>query len=395
VFKKELFRKFKRMTEKRSYGWLKKILALFCCAVFFAGGCADSSNPASSQDQQQRATLIRKAGQPGVLVVGGEVVTCDEIIATTMEYNQMIVSLAELLAPVAQTGSLEQFKQWARPRVEEVVTSRISYILLYQQAKRQAGENIDENLEKAAEKEWRRFVLRFGGDEAKAEEALRQQKIDRKGFKDYWKKEILRQSYIALKLGGNRPITQRELAQCYDEMKDKSFVIPASLTFRLIDIEPTKLQTADSEHNFLENARKLAKELVDRIRAGEDFAELAKQYSHGHTRESGGLWKPVNPDSLAKPYDALVAAAEKIEPGQIAGPIEVEGHIFIMKLQEYRPKSYEPFEKVQEQLEQKVLADRYKEAVDKLNAELMEQIVLSEKDTFVDFCLEQIYRMHR
>jgi len=383
------------MTEQRSYGWLKEVLAWSFSALLFVGSCADSSNPASSQDQLQRSTLIRKAGQPGVLVVGSEIVTCDQIIATPMEYNQMIVSLAELLAPVAQAGSLEQFKQWARPRVEEVVTSRISYILLYQQAKRQAGENVDEALEKAAEKEWRRFVLRFGGDEAKAEEALRQQKIDRKGFKEYWKKELLRQSYIALKLGGNRPITQRELAQCYDEMKDKSFVIAANLTFRLIDIEPAKLQTADPQQDLRQCARKLAKELLDRIRAGEDFAELAKQYSHGHRQEFGGLWKPVHPDSLAKPYDALVPAAEKIEPGQIAGPIEVEGHIFIMKLEENRPKSYEPFEKVQQQLEQKVIADRQKEAIEKLNAELREQIVLSEKDEFVDFCLEKIYRMDK
>jgi len=83
-----------------------------------------------------------------------------------------------------------------------------------------------------------------------------------------------------------------------------------------------------------------------------------------------------------------------MEQGQVAGPIEVEGHIFIMKLEEKRPKSYEPFEKVQEQLEQKVIADRQKEAIDKLNAELREQIVLSEKDEFVDFCLERIYQVN-
>jgi len=383
------------MTQRRRYSWLVKVLAWSFAALFFIGSCGNSDDPGSGQDQLQRSTLIRKAGQPGVLVVGSEVVTCDEIIATPMEYNQMIVSLAELLAPVAQSGSLEQFKQWTRPRVDEVVTSRISYILLYQQAKRQAGQNIDEALEKAAEKEWRRFVLRFGGDEAKAEEALRQQKIDRKGFKDYWKKEFLRQSYIASKLGGNRPITQRELLQCYNDMKDKSFALPANLTFRLIDIEPAKLQIADPQQDSLESARKLAEELVNRIRAGEDFAELAKQYSHGYMREFGGLSRPVNPESLAKPYDVLADAAEKIEPGQVADPIEVEGHIFIMKLEEKRSKSYEPFEKVQEQLEQKILADRQKEAIEKLNAELMEQMVLSDKDSFVDFCLEKIYRMNK
>ena len=380
------------MAEQRSYGWLKEFLAWSFLVLFFAGGCGDSGDPASRQDQLQRSILIRQAGQPGVLVVGGEAVTCDQIIATPMEYNQMIVSLAELLAPAAQADSLEQFKQLARPRVEEVVTSRISYILLYQQAKRQAGENIDEALERAAEKEWRRFVLRFGGNEAKAEEALRQQKIDRKGFKDYWKKELLRQSYIALKLGGDRPITQRELMQCYNEIKDKFFAVPAILKFQLIDIQPAKLELTDPNQSRLEKARELANDLMKRLQAGEDFGTLAEQYLEASFIDhSDG----VHPDSLAKPYDILLAEAEKIERGQTAGPIEVEGHILIMRLKEKRSKDYEPFENVQEQLEQEILADRQKEAIEKLNAELKGQIVLSEKDTFVDFCLEQIYRIHR
>lgn len=380
------------MTHQGRYSWLAEVLGWSFFALLFAGGCTDSSNPASGEDQLQRSILVRKAGQPGVMVVGSEVLTCDEIIATPMEYNQMIVSLAELLAPVAQAGSLEQFKQWARPRVEEVVTSRISYILLYQQAKRQAGENVDEALEKAAEKEWRRFVLRFGGDEAKAEEALRQQKIDRKGFKDYWKKELLRQSYIALKLGGNRPITQRELMQCYNEIKDKFFTVPAILKFQLIDIQPAKLELTDPNQSRLEKARELANDVMRRLQVAEDFSTLAERYLEASFIDHRD---GIQPDSLVKPYDILLAAAEKIEPGKVTGPIEVEGHIFIMKLEENRPKSYEPFEKVQEQLEQKILADRQRQAVDELNAELREQLVLSEKDTFVDFCLEQIHRMHR
>jgi parvulin-like peptidyl-prolyl isomerase len=136
----------------------------------------------------------------------------------------------------------------------------------------------------------------------------------------------------------------------------------------------------------------LANDLMKRLQAGEDFGTLAEKYLQASFIDhSGGL----QPDSLAKPYDILSAEAEKMERGQVAGPIEVEGHIFIMKLEEKRPKSYEPFEKVQEQLEQKIISDRQRQAIDKLNAELMEQIVLSDKDTFVDFCLERIYRMHR
>lgn len=361
-------------------------------ALLFAGGCADSGNSASSEDQLQRRIAIRKAGQPGVLMVASETVTCDDIMATPMEYNQMFMSLAEFLGPLAQAGSLEQFKVWARPRVEEVVTARISEILLHQEAKRQAGDDIDKSLEKAVDAEWRRFVLRFGGDEAKAEEVLRQQKIDRRRLREYWRKDILRESYIASKLPASRPVTYRELMQCYNEIKDKFFVVPAILKFQLVDIQPAKLELTDPNQSRLEKARELANDLMKRLQAGEDFSTLAEQYREASFIDhSSG----IRPDSLAKPYDILLAEAEKIERGQIAGPIEADGHIFIMKLQEKRSKGYEPFEKVQDQLERKVIADRRKEALDKLVAELMEQSALSEKEGFVDFCLETIYRMSK
>ncbi|MFB0524422.1 MAG: peptidylprolyl isomerase, partial [Phycisphaerae bacterium] len=270
-----------------------------------------------------------------------------------------------------------------------------------QEAKRQAPDNIDEALEKAAEREIRKFILDCGGNQAKAEEKLKQMGMDRKGFKENRKGFILTQLYIASKLSDNRPITYTELMKCYDQMKEQSFVIPAKLQFRLIDIQPARLEITDPnqtsassvEAGRLEQARKLANKLIQQLQAGADFGELAKQYSHGHMREFGGLWKPLQPESLAKPYDILAEAAEKIQPGQTAGPIEAEGHIFIMKLKEKRTKSYEPFEKVQEELEQKIISDRRKDAIDKLNAEIRQQIAPGEKDEFIDFCLEKIYQM--
>jgi parvulin-like peptidyl-prolyl isomerase len=87
----------------------------------------------------------------------------------------------------------------------------------------------------------------------------------------------------------------------------------------------------------------------------------------------------------------LATEAQKLQPGQISGPIEVEGHIFIMKLEDKRSKSYEPFEQVQKELEGKIISDRRQKAFEKLNAEL----VLDEKDAFLDFCLEKIYRMNK
>ena len=181
---------------------------------------------------------------------------------------------------------------------------------------------------------------------------------------------------------------------CYNQMKEQYFAAPAKLEFRLIDIQPAELDVTDPNSDKLEQARTLANQLIERIQAGEDFGKLAKRYSHGHMRDFGGLWKPVQPESLAKPYDILAVEAQKLQPGQTAGPIETQGHIFIMRLEDKHSKSYEPFEKVQIELEQKIISDRRKKALEELDAELMQQVNLNEKDKFIDFCLDEIYQMY-
>jgi parvulin-like peptidyl-prolyl isomerase len=300
--------------------------------------------------------------------------------------------LIEYLKQLSRVSNFEQFKELGRLKFEEALTAKMKDMLLYQEARRHIGEVADEALEKAVDSEWRRYVVRFGGDEAKAEEALRKMGMNRKSFREQAKKAVIRQSYLASKFPGRRPVTRRELMECYEEMKEEYFAVSATLKFRLIDIQPAKLEMTGGNQDRLGRARELAKGLVKRIRDGEDFGELAKQYSDGHRSMFGGLWDPVQPESLAEPYNVLVAEAEKIAPGWISVPIEVEGHIFIMKLEEKRLQGYEPLENVQEYVEQRVIAKRQKEAFDKFDAELMRQVALSERDKFIDFCLEKTYQ---
>jgi len=411
------------MNQKKRYRWLAVLtptinvgaFAGLFLALCLLGGCGDSGKSALTESELARIAIAEKIklveAEGGlVLMVGGEAVSSDEIIKAPVEFGQSYnISPLEHFEPIAKTNSLTQFKERARGELKAIVFNKISQILLYQEAKRQAGPNIDESLEKAAEKEMRRFILRFGADEAEADQALKKMGMDRKKFKERQKKFILTQSYIASKLPRYRPPTYQELLDLYDQMKDKSFAKPGIIQFRLIDIEVAKMgitepnQTSASsstlsslpngsvEPNRLEEAKKLASQLLNQIKAGEDFAALAQQFSHGHRREFGGLWQPIQPESLASPYDILASEAKKIQPGQVAGPIETLEHIFIMKLEEKQPAGYEPFQNVQMQIEDKIFNDRRNEIIDKLNAKLLEQTELGQADEFVGFCLEKIY----
>ena len=207
------------------------------------------------------------------------------------------------------------------------------------------------------------------------------------------KRAILIEWYRASKSPDKSPVTYRELMDCYNRIKDTYFARTARIRFRLIDIRPAMLEVTDPNEDRLQLAKERANKLLELIKSGEDFGELAKQFSHGDWRDFGGLWRPVQPSSLAAPFDILAVEAEKIEPPQVAGPIVTEQHIFIMKLEEKQLAGYEPFEDVQDLVEEKILLDRRKQDIDKLNASIRSEAKLSRTDKFVDFCLENIYRI--
>ena len=353
---------------------MRKRTFLLTLAVLLTAGCAGRDASISSAQNKRLA----KASAGSVLSVAGETITCDEITEP----------LIEPLRSIARTSNLQRFKELVRPELEKVLADRIAYVLLYQQVKKDLGEKTDEALEKAAERQVRQLVVNeFAGDYTRAEQTLKQEGMDWDSFKESQKKLIL----IASQLPRPRPITHSQLLHCYNEMKDEFFVIPATIKFQLIDIELAKLRVAEPNRSRLELARELADNLIGRIRMGEDFRALAAEYPGVSFIRFND---PVQPESLARPYDILAAEAEKTQPGDIIGPIETEGkdHIFIMKLEEKLAEGFKPLKDVQRQVEEKIILDRRKQAADELDAKLAQQVALGERHKFIDSCLEKIYQ---
>jgi parvulin-like peptidyl-prolyl isomerase len=362
--------------------------------IFLAGGC-NSNKPSDAELERRSITRkIRLVEASGgyVLLVGGETLTSEEVIETPAEIGGKFELPVEYFKPVAQATELEQFKQRVRDKLYNILLSKISDMLLYQEAKREVGDNIETALEKQTQKVMREFVMAYGGDQIKADEALKARGMDFKSFEERQKKLMLIQWYVSKNTPDDRPITHSKLMECYNRIKDEYFVIPAMIQFRLIHIQPSRMKLWPMEQRP-KLAKHLADRLLERVKSGEDFAKLARQYSHGPMRENGGLWEPVRPGSLAAPYDLIAAEAQKMEPGQVADLIVTRGHIFVMRLEKKQPAGYEPFEKVQQQVRNKILNDRQNEVYEKINAELLQQAELSNADEFVDFCLDKIYQM--
>jgi hypothetical protein len=372
------------------------LVVLVCAVVFAAAGCGqDQARRASlSEEEIQRMARTTRPVAPDELLVSGERITCEDIMDISPGRGAPSASFKAALEEMARATTLEQFMELARPRVRQQLGANVSNIVLYKRAQRQLGDKIDDTLDKLVEKDLRRFVIEHGGNNARADEALREMGMNRATYRERKKKQILAEYAVESKMARGRPITYSELVTTYERIKDEAFVRPGLIQFRLIDISAGKVELADPNDDPVRAARRLAEELVTRIVAGEDFGRLAEEYSRYaeyYIEGSEGLWSVRDPASLAEPYAVLAGVAEKIEVGQIAGPIDVPGHAFIMQLVQKRPEGYFPMPEVQEQVEAHIEDTRRLEAIARLDAEIVEQMVLADTDGFLQRCLERLY----
>lgn len=357
-------------------------------------GCGGKYKAALTEDEYRRIVARTKPLPPDKILVNSEEVTAEEVVTSPVEFGGNPVPLDKYLSPVAKNTDPNQFKEIARNPIESSLDRKIANIILYKKAKTEAGgDKIDDTLEKMAEQKWREFVaVKHNGNEADADAALQEFNMTRAQFKEFHKRDSLSQYHVYSQVPSDRPISHRELIAYYEIMKDEFFLVKPTVTFRLIDIQPSRLRFTEITLDPKEQARALARDLLEQLKAGADFAELAKTHSHGFSRNVGGLWKPRDPTTLAAPYDVLGHECEVLAPGEIAGPIEVQDHVFLLKLESKQEGGYQPLAQVQAQVQAQIIADRRLAATKKLNAELEERAAAGQTDAFIEVCANEIYQ---
>ncbi len=371
------------------------LVASLALPILIAGCAGDNRKSALTEEEIRQRTYAPLPTPPDEIMVGGETITCEDILISASDEDLSGPSLKARLEERAKQVPLEQFLAEARPLIQQRLSRNIiTRIVLSKRARRELGEKSDETLDKMAEQDLRRFIFEeHGGNAAEADAALQRRGMNRTTYKERRKWDFLAEYVIRSKSRRTRPVTYGEMLAQYDKMKDREFLREGVLQLRLIDIEVAKVKLDDPNENLFEKAKRLAEDLRKRIDAGEDFAELAKQHSHDPLGAQGGLLRPRAPDAFAAPYDVLAEKAGGVERGGVAGPIETSGHFFIMKVEDKQDRAYQPLEQVQEKVREEILRERHQAAIGELQTEIARQAAAVDTTQFVDYCLERLYRL--
>jgi peptidyl-prolyl cis-trans isomerase SurA len=104
------------------------------------------------------------------------------------------------------------------------------------------------------------------------------------------------------------------------------------------------LKRPDDSREMMEIQRK-GEGILSRIRAGEDFGELAKAFSEGPAAASGGDLGVFHPDQLEPQLRNMI---ETLKEGSVSGLIPRQNGFQILKLVEKQEGRIKPFDEVRE-----------------------------------------------
>jgi peptidyl-prolyl cis-trans isomerase D len=130
-------------------------------------------------------------------------------------------------------------------------------------------------------------------------------------------------------------------------------------------------EEASSEQAALESARGV----LERLRAGEDFTELASSLSDDvGSRANGGDLGFLERGQMVPPFEE---AAFSLAPGELSEPVQTSFGVHLIKVEEHREALHLPFEEVQDQLTRELLAGGLAE---RQGAEQAEQLAAAIRD---------------
>jgi hypothetical protein len=141
-------------------------------------------------------------------------------------------------------------------------------------------------------------------------------------------------------------VSDQELRELYQ--KDKTLSEEVRVRHILIRTENAPWKSGGSTHPALpeSEARKKLEDIRQRILAGADFAQMAKQYSDdAATASTDGDMGVIQRDKVFPP---IVNAATSLAPGQVSDILETPAGLEIIQVEDKRTK---PFEEVKPSLE--------------------------------------------
>ncbi|MBV8207705.1 MAG: peptidyl-prolyl cis-trans isomerase [Acidobacteria bacterium] len=165
-----------------------------------------------------------------------------------------------------------------------------------------------------------------------------------------------------------KSLTPEQMLAWYNQHQSQ-FQTQESVNVRHILIQgPQPGPDGKVDQKGLDAARAKAEDVLKQVRAGGNFAELAKKYSDDPgSKEKGGEYDNIQRGTFAPEFEK---AAFAMSPGEISGLVQTTFGFHIIQLLAKHPAGVKPFNEVKEQIAQQMAQEKAAAESDALAAKV-------------------------
>ncbi len=233
---------------------------------------------------------------------------------------------------------------------KQVLENLIARELLYQESQTK-GIKVDQ---KEIEAQVTALKGRFPS-EVEFKNALSTMNLTEADLRFQFERDLAIRKLLDDQIGDKVAVSEKESKAYYDNNLE-SFKKPEQVraSHILIKVDPGAEEAKKAE------ARTKIESLQAKLKKGEDFGALAKEYSEGPSGPKGGDLGFFGRGQMVKPFEE---AAFSMKPGQVSGMVETRFGYHLIMVAERTPESTLSYEEVKDRLEQYLKQQKVQEAI--------------------------------
>ncbi len=272
----------------------------------------------------------------------------DIITRSDLEHAQ--AALEEEVRQDCRNCSPQQLQAMVAEKQKNLLRDLIDQSLLAQRAK-DMGINVEPDVVKRLDQIRQQNNI---PSMEELEKKMSEQGINFDDFKGNIRNNLLTQEVIRREVGSRIIIGRDEIQKYYDEHKNE-FQRPEQVYLREIFVS-----TEGKKEEEIPELEKKARNLLERVKKGEDFIELAKRYSDGSTAQRGGELGVFERGQLSKEIEDVVF---KLNKGQVTDVIRTKTGFLFLKVEQRFAAGLQPIEKVEGEITNRLYMEKMEPAL--------------------------------
>ena len=281
-------------------------------------------------------------------------------------------SREQLLAELRQQHGQEAERRFAE-RQKDLLRDLVDQQLLLQKGK-DLGITADTETIKRLDELRKQMNLETMED---LEKAAQQQGVSFEDFKQNVRNNIITQMVISREVGSKINLTQEEMQKFYEEHKGE-LTTPEQVRLSEIMVSTEK---AEDDPAALAAAEQKAQQLLEKIRNGASFEEVAKQSSEATTAPQGGDLGYFRRGMLAR---QLEEKAFVMKVGEVSDVIRTRQGFLILKVTEHQEAGVPPMKEVEPRIQEAIYVRKLQPALRSYLTKLREEAYIDIKQGYID-----------